>query len=187
MGRDSSSVNHLVLVDPPSTSPSTCAAVGTDGLRTRVCELEASNRALRREVEAEAAKLEALMCELCRAARQVGEEPLARALQQASAWQADLSSAAACSLLGEPLCSAHHAPHCARCRALAAAAPRLSAREREVLRLLTGGSRSPCIADELGICIATVEVHRRNIMRKLGLHCVADLTRYAVRQGLTSL
>ena len=33
----------------------------------------------------------------------------------------------------------------------------------------------------------TVEVHRRNIMRKLGLHCVADLTKYAVRQGLTSL
>ena len=64
---------------------------------------------------------------------------------------------------------------------------RLSVRELEVLRLLTEGSRSPCIAVQLGISAGTVEVHRRNIMRKLGLHCVADLTKYAVRQGLTSL
>ena len=56
----------------------------------------------------------------------------------------------------------------------------LSGREREVLQLLTGGSRSPCIALRLGICNATVEVHRRNIMRKLGLHGVAELTRYVV-------
>ena len=68
-----------------------------------------------------------------------------------------------------------------------ATAERLSARENEVLRRLTEGARSPRIAADLGICIATVEVHRRNIMRKLGLHCVADLTRYAVRAGLTSL
>ena len=69
----------------------------------------------------------------------------------------------------------------------AAARPLLSSREREVLQLLTGGSRSPCIALRLGICNATVEVHRRNIMRKLNLHTIAGLTKYAVREGLTSL
>ena len=63
----------------------------------------------------------------------------------------------------------------------------LSAREREVLRLLTEGNRSPCIALQLGISIATVEVHRRNLMRKLDLHSIAALTKYALREGLTSL
>ena len=65
--------------------------------------------------------------------------------------------------------------------------PALSEREREVLKLLTEGARSPCIATRLLISPATVEVHRRNIMRKLGLHTVAALTKYAVREGLTSL
>jgi len=63
----------------------------------------------------------------------------------------------------------------------------LAAREREVLKLLTEGMRSPCIAEKLGIKTATVEVHRRNIMRKLNLHSVAALTKYALRTGLTSL
>lgn len=64
---------------------------------------------------------------------------------------------------------------------------RLGAREREVLRLLTEGHRSPRIAERLGITLATVEAHRRNIMRKLDLHSVAALTKYAVRRGLTRL
>jgi two-component system NarL family response regulator len=62
--------------------------------------------------------------------------------------------------------------------------PRLSRREREVLRLIAEGTRSPSIAEQLNISLGTVEVHRRNIMRKLGLRTVADLTRYAVREGL---
>ena len=65
-----------------------------------------------------------------------------------------------------------------------AEAPRLSRREREVLRLIAEGTRSPSIADRLHISLGTVEVHRRNIMRKLGLRSVAELTRYAVREGL---
>jgi len=71
----------------------------------------------------------------------------------------------------------------------AATAPRsrLGAREREVLKLLTDGLRSPCIAERLGITTGTVEAHRRNIMRKLNLHSVAALTKYALRVGLTSL
>jgi DNA-binding NarL/FixJ family response regulator len=60
-------------------------------------------------------------------------------------------------------------------------------RERQVLALLAEGKRSHEIASQLGISIATVEAHRRNIMRKLGLHTIAELTRYAVRKGLTAL
>jgi two-component system NarL family response regulator len=60
----------------------------------------------------------------------------------------------------------------------------LSAREREVLALLAAGRRSREIAAQLALSPYTVEVHRRNIMRKLQLHGVAELTRYAVRKGL---
>jgi two-component system NarL family response regulator len=63
----------------------------------------------------------------------------------------------------------------------------LSAREQEVVRCVAGGLRSAEIAQRLGIAVATVEVHRRNIMRKLDLHSVADLTRYAMREGMTGL
>lgn len=63
----------------------------------------------------------------------------------------------------------------------------LGLRERQVLGLLAEGKRSNEIARELHISAATVEAHRRNIMRKLGLHSVAELTKYAIRHGLTSL
>ena len=63
-------------------------------------------------------------------------------------------------------------------------ASRLSLRELDVLRLLAEGLRSPGIAHELHICVGTVEVHRRNIMRKVGRRNVAELTRYAIREGL---
>jgi DNA-binding NarL/FixJ family response regulator len=63
----------------------------------------------------------------------------------------------------------------------------LGRREREVLRLIAEGVRSPGIAQQLKVSIATVEVHRRNIMRKLGLHTVVDLTKYAIREGIVSL
>jgi two-component system NarL family response regulator len=71
-------------------------------------------------------------------------------------------------------------------RALGGEAPRLGRREIEVLRLLAGGARSAEIAQQLHISAATVEVHRRNIMRKLDLHSVAELTRYAVREGIVA-
>ncbi|HWI35633.1 MAG TPA: response regulator transcription factor, partial [Burkholderiales bacterium] len=63
----------------------------------------------------------------------------------------------------------------------------LGSRERQVLALLADGKRSSDIASDLHISVATVEAHRRNIMRKLDLHSVAELTKYAIRQGLTSL
>jgi two-component system NarL family response regulator len=66
----------------------------------------------------------------------------------------------------------------------AAATPSLSARERQVLTLLAEGRTALKIAAELHIAPATVDVHRRNIMRKLDLHNVVDLTRHAIRAGL---
>lgn len=62
--------------------------------------------------------------------------------------------------------------------------PRLGRREREVLRLIADGARSSEIADRLHIALSTVEVHRRNIMRKLDLHSVVELTKYAIREGI---
>ncbi len=63
--------------------------------------------------------------------------------------------------------------------------PNLGRREREVLQLLAEGDTSPVIAKRLFISPRTVDVHRRNIMQKLDLHNVAELTKYAVRNGLT--
>ncbi len=62
----------------------------------------------------------------------------------------------------------------------------LGRREQEVLRLLAAGKRSLEIAEQLGITPATVDVHRRNIKLKLGLHSTAELTRYAIREGLNT-
>lgn len=63
----------------------------------------------------------------------------------------------------------------------------LGRRETEVLRLLADGRSSPQIGADLHIAPSTVDVHRRNIMRKLDLHSVADLTKYAIRVGLTGV
>jgi two-component system, NarL family, response regulator NreC len=63
----------------------------------------------------------------------------------------------------------------------------LSLREREVLQLLAEGKSSKDIALRLAIAATTVETHRRQIMDKLSLRTVAELTKYAVREGLTSL
>jgi two-component system NarL family response regulator len=66
-----------------------------------------------------------------------------------------------------------------------ALAVRLSSRENQVLALIASGYHSPAIAAKLAISVGTVEAHRRNIMAKLGLHTIAELTKYAVREGLT--
>ena len=63
----------------------------------------------------------------------------------------------------------------------------LSDREREVLQLLAEGKTAKEIAEELNVSIKTVETHRTNIMNKLDIHRLAELTKYAVREGLTSL
>lgn len=62
----------------------------------------------------------------------------------------------------------------------------LSLREREVLQLLAEGKSSKEIASALSIALPTVETHRRQLMAKLNLRTVAELTKYAIREGLTS-
>ena len=63
----------------------------------------------------------------------------------------------------------------------------LTSREREVVQLLAEGRTSRDAATHLGVATSTVETHRRQIMAKLGIHSVAELTKYAIRQGLTSI
>lgn len=63
----------------------------------------------------------------------------------------------------------------------------LTPREREVLQLLSEGQTSKQIAASLHISLKTVETHRSQIMNKLGIRSVAELTKYAIREGLTSL
>jgi two-component system, NarL family, response regulator NreC len=63
----------------------------------------------------------------------------------------------------------------------------LSAREREVLQMLAEGRSAKDIADALGVSVKTVETHRKNIMDKLSIHSIAELTKYAIREGLTHL
>ena len=60
----------------------------------------------------------------------------------------------------------------------------LTSREREVIQLLAEGKTSKEVAVTLNLSVKTAETHRTNLMRKLGLHSVADLTRYAVRNGI---
>ena len=63
----------------------------------------------------------------------------------------------------------------------------LSTREREVLQLVAEGKSSAQIAGTLHLSDRTVETHRKRIMDKLGLRSVAALTKYAIREGITSL
>lgn len=63
----------------------------------------------------------------------------------------------------------------------------LSAREREVLQLVAEGNSTREIAKQLFVSVKTVEGHRRLIMQKTGIKSVAELTRYAVREGITKL
>lgn len=100
---------------------------------------------------------------------------LVRAIQAVARGEAYFSPEVAGALLSEVSArpaTGEHAP--------------LARREREVIRLVAEGHRSSAVATQLHISVATVEVHRRNIMRKLGLHNIADLTRYAIREGIIS-
>ncbi len=63
----------------------------------------------------------------------------------------------------------------------------LTDREREALQLITEGKSTKEVADVLSVSVKTIETHRHNIMEKLNLHSVAELTKYAIREGLTSV
>jgi DNA-binding NarL/FixJ family response regulator len=63
----------------------------------------------------------------------------------------------------------------------------LTSREREVIQLLAEGKTSKEVAVTLNLSVKTAETHRTNLMRKLDLHSLADLTRYAVQNGIVQL
>jgi len=63
----------------------------------------------------------------------------------------------------------------------------LSDREREVLQLMAEGKTTREVASYLHVSVKTVETHRTNIMTKLDIHSIAELTKYAIREGLTTL
>lgn len=111
-------------------------------------------------------------------AKAAASEELARAIRAVADGQNYLSSEITSTVIDHLTPESYAAPR---------PATALSAREREVLRLVSEGVRSAAIARRLGISEATVEVHRRNVMRKLDLRSVAELTKYAVREGITSL
>lgn len=63
----------------------------------------------------------------------------------------------------------------------------LTGREREVLQLIAEGKATKEAAVHLNVSVKTIETHRRNLMEKLGIDSVAELTKYAIREGITSV
>jgi len=63
----------------------------------------------------------------------------------------------------------------------------LTPRELEVLQLLSEGKTTKEIAFSLQVSVKTIETYRQQIMAKLGVHSIAELTKYAIREGLTSV
>lgn len=63
----------------------------------------------------------------------------------------------------------------------------LTAREREVLQLLAEGKTTKQTASALNVSVKTIETHRQQMMEKLNIRSIAELTKYAIREGLTSL
>jgi two-component system response regulator NreC len=75
----------------------------------------------------------------------------------------------------------------ARSRQSSSPSQLLTSREREVLQLISEGHSAREIAQHLHLSVKTIETHRRQMMQKLEIHNVADLTKFAIREGLTSL
>lgn len=69
----------------------------------------------------------------------------------------------------------------------AVGAKQMTPREREVLQLIAEGLTAKQIASKLFLSVKTVETHRRQVMEKAGANSVADLVRYAIREGITTL
>jgi len=90
------------------------------------------------------------------------------------------------SAVGEMVLSGFVAPRAAAAPDLGEATHQLTPREREVVQLIAEGWSTKQIAKKLGISVKTVETHRSNVLRGLGLHSVSEIVRYAVRNGLVS-
>ncbi|MFH1867324.1 MAG: response regulator transcription factor [Candidatus Omnitrophota bacterium] len=63
----------------------------------------------------------------------------------------------------------------------------LTQREREVLQVMTEGKTTKETASFFNVSVKTIETHRQQIMNKLNIHSIAELTKYAIREGITSL
>jgi DNA-binding CsgD family transcriptional regulator len=63
----------------------------------------------------------------------------------------------------------------------------LTARERQIVKLVAEGNTNKRISKILNICIKTVETHRRTAMRKIGARSSSDIALYAVRNELVQL
>lgn len=79
----------------------------------------------------------------------------------------------------------HHVRNQAQSKALVFSV--LTAREREVLQLLAEGKNTKKIAFDLGVSIKTIETHRRRLMKKINVTSIAELTKLAIREGVTGL
>jgi DNA-binding NarL/FixJ family response regulator len=64
---------------------------------------------------------------------------------------------------------------------------RLTSREREVVRLIAEGKSSKDVGAALKMSVKTVETHRANVMRKLQVHSVSELVRYAIRNQIVQV
>jgi two-component system response regulator NreC len=106
-------------------------------------------------------------------------EELARAVRAVLKNQTYLSPAVAGPVMEDYV---HHLAAVANAESCA-----LSPREREVLQLLAEGKSTREVAALLCVSVKTIETHRQQIMAKLNIHNVAELIKYAIREGLTSL
>jgi len=124
-------------------------------------------------------------------------EELATAIRQVLSGQIYVTPSIAGALLGRSMESQHRdggdggigigGDQLAGMGTLASQIMHLSPRQREVLQLISEGRSTKEIAFDLGVSVKTVETHRRQMMDKLNLHSVAQLTKYAVREGITSV
>ena len=138
------------------------------GTRTIILSVHSDNRFVTEALRAGAAGYVPKDCAF---------EELAHAIRVVAANQTYLSPAVARSVVEDCLCRSP--------RQRSSAFVVLTGRERQVLQLLAEGCPVKQIAADLGVSIKTVETHRANIMRKLGKHSIAELTKYAIREGLT--
>jgi len=121
-------------------------------------------------------------------AKTSGAEELVRAIQTVASGLAYVSPAVVRTLgRGQRLRKAPARP-CSSSSSTGCSGPQaLSPRERQVLQLIAAGDSTKIIADRLLIAVSTVETHRRQIMDKLNLRTIAELTKYAVHAGLSPL
>jgi len=111
--------------------------------------------------------------------KQSAEEELAQAIQAVFKGQQYMTPGVTKGMMGSL-----HPPKGPVCKRPVAA---LTPRQREVLQLIAEGKGSRSIASMLHISVKTVEFHRTRIMEELDLHSTAELTKYAVSEGLVSL